>query len=225
MRFSSRSIAAVVAAAAIAVPGAAVADSARHADVPRHDAKIVSPISAQVFLPAAAQGNRFEIVTGQLAQQRAESNEVRALGAMFVTDHTRLLQQGSAVAAELGVTLPEGLSPQQQAIVDRLARLSGRSFDAAWTAAQIAAHKQALWLHLRAAIRGEQPQIRTLAQGALPIITHHLGELLDLAAAGHDHGDDHGERDHHHGDGDRHDRGHRHHGHEDRHRNDSRAFR
>jgi putative membrane protein len=146
-------------------------------------------LPAAVFLPKAAAGNRFEIVTGQLAQQRAQSDAVKALGAMFVTDHTAALQQVTQVAATLGVSLPPGLDPMQQAIVDRLQTLTGAEFDAAWLHAQIPAHRMALRLHLRAAIRGENDAIRMLGQNALPVITKHLGELLDIA----------GDRGYHHG--------------------------
>jgi putative membrane protein len=150
-----------------------------------HHARVVS---AADFLPKAAAGNRFEIVTGQLAQQRAQSSAIKDLGAMFVTDHTAALAQVTAVASQLGVDLPAGLDPEQQAIVDQLQTLSGADFDAAWLKAQLVAHRKALLLHLRAAIRGENDAIRTLGQGALPVITKHLGELIDLALSGHDAG-------------------------------------
>src|SRR3954468_15988614 len=89
-------------------------------------------LPAAVFLPKSAAGNRFEIVTGQLAQQRAQSDAVKSLGAMFVTDHTAALQQVTQVAATLGISLPAGLDPMQQAIVERLQTLTGAEFDAAW---------------------------------------------------------------------------------------------
>jgi putative membrane protein len=143
-------------------------------------------LPAAVFLPKSAAGNRFEIVTGQLAQQRAQSDAIKALGAMFVTDHTAALQQVTQVAATLGVPLPAGLDPMQQAIVDHLQTLSGAEFDAAWLQAQIPAHRMALGLHLRAAIRGENDAVRTLGQNALPVITKHLGELLDIAGSAAD---------------------------------------
>jgi putative membrane protein len=161
-----------------------------------------APISAQEFLTAAAASNQFEIVTGQLAQERASAPEIKALGAEFVEHHTMLLQQGRAVAAKLGIVVPETLTPKQQRIVARLQQLSGKRFDRKWLAAQIAAHREALALNLRGAIRGDVPEIRTLAQGALPIVAQHYGQLLDIAGDykwSHHYGD--GYR--HHGDHDR----------------------
>jgi predicted outer membrane protein len=196
MRTPSRKLAVLaVATGFAALPAWAVATPDRTAHrVPadhhgHHGHHRFAVLPAAVFLPKAAAGNRFEIVTGQLAQQRAQSDAVKALGAMFVTDHTAALQQVTQVAATLGVSLPPGLDPMQQAIVDRLQTLTGAEFDAAWLHAQIPAHRMALRLHLRAAIRGENDAIRMLGQNALPVITKHLGELLDIA----------GDRGYHHG--------------------------
>lgn len=191
MRTPSRKITALVVATgfaalpawAIATPDRAAHD--KHHGYHGHHAPAVLP--AAVFLPKAAAGNRFEIVTGQLAQERAKSDAIKELGAILVRDHTAALQQVTQVAADLGITLPEGLDPRQQAIVDRLRRLSGEAFDAVWLKAQLAAHRKALHLHLRAAIRGENDAIRTLGQNALPVITMHLAELLDIAAGATEH--------------------------------------
>jgi putative membrane protein len=196
MRTPSRKLAVLVVTTGFAaLPAWAVATPDRTAhrvptDHHRHHGHHRSAVlPAAVFLPKAAAGNRFEIVTGQLAQQRAQSDAVKALGAMFVTDHTAALQQVTQVAGTLGVSLPTGLDPMQQAIVDRLQTLTGAEFDAAWIQAQIPAHRMALRLHLRAAIRGENDAVRTLGQNALPVITKHLAELLDIAGnAGYPHG-------------------------------------
>jgi putative membrane protein len=191
MRTPSRKFTAVVVAIGFAaLPAWAVATPDRAArggpakHHGHHDARGVLP--AAVFLPKAAAGNRFEIVTGQLAQERAQSGAIKELGAMFVRDHTAALQQVTQVAAALGITLPDGLDPKQQAIVERLQGLSGEAFDAVWLKAQLVAHHKALRLHLRAAVRGENDAIRTLGQNALPVITKHLGELIDLASGATD---------------------------------------
>jgi len=207
MRISPRSLA-VVAAGALLVSGAITAGpaAASRGHSPHHfDGGPSARIAAADFLPKAAQSNRFEIATGQLAQTNGGSDAVRALGAMLVQDHTALLEQGSALAAELGVTVPDGLSPFQQRVVDRLGELNGDAFDRAWIATQEVVHRQALSLTLWAAIRGVEPRLRTLAQNALPTITKHLAELADLresASGDDDHGEDGGRgHRHHHGDG------------------------
>jgi putative membrane protein len=182
MPMSIRWVAALATTLSLAgAPGTAVA----HGGKSRHHqpATYTTALRAAVYLPKAASANQFEIVTGQLAEQKSPSAAIRDLGAMFVTDHTAALQQGAQVAQQLGIPAPAQLDRHQQAQVNRLSRLSGRAFDAAWLRAQLAAHKSALALNLRAAIRGLNPAIRTLGQGALPIVTKHYGELLDLTKA------------------------------------------
>jgi len=154
-------------------------------------AQQVPDITDADFLGQAAQANRFEIVTGALAQQRGHSRTVRALGKMFKVDHTAALAKGSAVAAKLGITPPAGLNPAQQGIADALAKLRGRRFDRAWLKAQLAAHVQAVALHLRGALNGDTADVRTLAITGLPVVSQHLGELAVVAgkkhAGGHHH--------------------------------------
>jgi putative membrane protein len=181
-RIPLRAIVALVAVVLAATPALANATAApRHAV--RHHHPHAGKVAAAFFLPKAATANRFEIVTGQLAQQKAQSSAIKDLGAMFVADHTAGLKAVTDAAAALGITLPSSLPPKQQAIVDQLSGLSGAEFDAAFVRVQIPAHLKALKLYLRAAIRGENEQVRTVGQGGLPVITKHLGELLDIAGA------------------------------------------
>src|SRR5215212_786546 len=204
MRRPVQLLVSAIVALGLLAPVAAASDGSGHGSPWWSDDP--APISAQEFLTAAAASNQFEIVTGQLAQERASAPEIKALGAEFVEHHTMLLQQGRAVATKLGITVPETLTPKQQRIVARLQQLSGKRFDRKWLIAQIAAHREALALNLRGAIRGDVPEIRTLAQGALPFITQHYGQLLDLAGNykwSHHYGDDshqYGDESHHYGD-------------------------
>ena len=150
-------------------------------------AQQVPDITDAAFLGQAAQANRFEIVSGALAQQRARSRTVRSLGKMFKVDHTAALAKGSAVAAKLGIPVPAGLNPAQQRTVDVLAKLRGRRFDRAWLKAQLGAHTQAVALHLRGALTGDTADVRTLATLALPVVSQHLGELTVVAGKRHHH--------------------------------------
>ena len=47
----------------------------------------------------------------------------------MATDHSQLGQKLQQLASNLGVTLPPDLKPEQQALVSRLEKLSGKTFD------------------------------------------------------------------------------------------------
>src|SRR4051794_13200305 len=66
------------------------------------------------WLVAAHQSNLAEIAAGTSAQSRATTDEVRRLGAMFVTMHTQLDTDLTAAAAQLGVQLPTTPNSAQQ---------------------------------------------------------------------------------------------------------------
>src|SRR3979490_1027121 len=59
-----------------------------------------------LFFQQAHQANLAEIAAGNLAIQKGASQQVRDLGARFVTDHTNLDQGLQQAAATLGVALP-----------------------------------------------------------------------------------------------------------------------
>jgi putative membrane protein len=177
-----------------AVTSAPASPGDHHRAAQRHQSAdqrfVARDITDAQFLAKAAQADRFEIVTGQLAQERASAPAVKELGAMLVRDHTAALAKGAAVAKQLGIPVPEGISPAQQAQVDRLSRLRGRRFDRAWLKAQKLAHVKAVTLHLRGALTGDTQAVRDLAIDGLPIVTRHLSEVLQLlrgGEAGHHH--------------------------------------
>jgi predicted outer membrane protein len=146
-----------------------------------HGYGLPADISDASFLRKGAAANQFEIVTGQIAQQKSDSGAIKALGAMFVADHTAAQEKGAAVAAKLGIDAPPALDRKQQAQVALLQRLDGKAFDYAWLAAQIKAHVDAVQLQLRGAVNGDTQDVKELALGNLPVVTRHLSELVAIA--------------------------------------------
>src|SRR5262245_45222890 len=93
----------------------------------------VSPVALTApekeFLANAARGGALEVQLGNLATQKASSNDVKQFGERMATDHSQLGQKLQQLASSLGVTLPPDLKPEQQALVSRLEKLSGKTFD------------------------------------------------------------------------------------------------
>lgn len=81
------------------------------------------------FMVEAATGSRFGAELGQLAQRRGSSPAVRAWAPQLTRDATALGAALRAVAEQKGLTLPDGLSADQQDLIGKLTSLSGPSFD------------------------------------------------------------------------------------------------
>src|SRR5499426_2856403 len=81
------------------------------------------------FVANAAREGMLEVQLGNLATQKASSNDVKQFGERMATDHGQLGQKLQQLASNLNVTLPQDLKPEQQAVVSRLENLSGKAFD------------------------------------------------------------------------------------------------
>lgn len=81
------------------------------------------------FMVDAAIGSRLGAELGQLAQRKASSPAVRAWGPQLSRDATALNAALRTVAEQKGLTLPEGLSADQQDVISKLTSLSGAEFD------------------------------------------------------------------------------------------------
>ncbi len=92
--------------------------------------------------------NTADIVTGQLGVAKGNSEEVRALGKMVVTDHMAVQQMGRDLANKLGVfpdPPPGDQSIQQLAeTVTMLQSKSGEEFDKAYLLHEIQFHQSVI---------------------------------------------------------------------------------
>ncbi|GAA0801655.1 hypothetical protein Sya03_06770 [Spirilliplanes yamanashiensis] len=133
------------------------------------------------YLRAAHQSNLAEIATGELAQQKAESRQVKDLGARWVADHTRLDTALRDTAEALGVELPGEPNAEQQALARRYEAASGAEFDALWIPTQMDAHMKAMRLGETEIAQGSDAQAKKVAQDAAPVVASHH-DLLEEAA-------------------------------------------
>jgi putative membrane protein len=130
------------------------------------------------FLRQAHQGNLAEIAAGELARTRGQAEVVRSLGAVLVTDHTRLDAAVRETAERLGVSLPTEPTPQGRAMLARLRALSGSAFDRAWIAGMIEGHRMSLRRGQRELREGTSGEVKQLVRTATPVVQEHLDRLL-----------------------------------------------
>ncbi|ROT31327.1 DUF4142 domain-containing protein [Micromonospora sp. HM5-17] len=133
------------------------------------------------FLQSIHQVNLAEIATGNLAQQKGTNQEVKSLGARFVTDHTQLDQRVQSVASAGKLTLPNKVTSEQQAVMNQLQNVSGADFDAQWVTAQLTAHSQAMQIVQAELTQGSDPGAKQVAQQAAPVLQAHHNALVALA--------------------------------------------
>ncbi|SDJ25751.1 DUF4142 domain-containing protein [Nonomuraea jiangxiensis] len=135
----------------------------------------------RAFLVQAHQGNLAEIQAGHAAAN-ATKQEVRAVAAMLVRDHTNLDSAVMQEADRAGVELPGEPNPQQRSALAQVTTKSGESFDKAWVASQITGHRQTLEAIEKQLREGTNADVKKVAYDARPVVQQHLDVLLHTSS-------------------------------------------
>ncbi|MBO4209278.1 DUF4142 domain-containing protein [Micromonospora echinofusca] len=133
------------------------------------------------FVQAIHQVNLAEIEAGNLAQQKGQNQQVKDLGQRIATDHTQVDQSVQSTAQQLGITLPDKPTADQQAVLDQLNKVNGAEFDREWVTAELAGHVQAIQAVQTEISQGSDQSVIQLAQDALPVLQAHYDALVALA--------------------------------------------
>jgi putative membrane protein len=96
------------------------------------------------FLTTASQGNMAEIKLSELAETKATNPQVKAFAHKMVVDHKALGMKMKPFVDAWGITPPNGLDSDHQAIYDKLSGLSGADFDKEYIAAMDKDHHETL---------------------------------------------------------------------------------
>lgn len=122
-----------------------------------------------------AESHLSEINLGKLAQEKAQSDEVKTFAKKMVDDHTKALDALKQMADSKGVTLPTEPGKQQMATQKKLEAQSGQKFDRQYMQqAGDRAHKETHKLLQRAASRAEDTDLKNYASTALGTVESHM---------------------------------------------------
>jgi putative membrane protein len=129
--------------------------------------------SDRQFMIKAAQSDMTEIMTSQIALQRASSNQVKSYAQMMIKHHTTSSSQLKPLAQQKGVTLPTAVGADNKALVDQLSKLSGKAFDQAYMAGQVQAHTKTEAEYRRQLKEGQDADVKAFANQFLPVVVEH----------------------------------------------------
>lgn len=135
----------------------------------------------KMFVEKASTGGMVEVQEGQLAQNQAQSADVKAFGQHMVADHTEAGQKLKSIVDAEGVPAPTDLDKADQKQIDALQKKSGAGFDKQYLKGQLAAHQKTVALFQQEASSGSDPQLKQFASDTLPTLQHHLSDVEALA--------------------------------------------
>ncbi len=143
---------------------------------------VLTPATAQAnevakqdkdFVEDAVQGGLLEVKLGELAQQHAQSEDVKKFGQRMVDDHTKLDDQLSQYASQHGISLPDKPDKKGQTEYDMLSKLSGAQFDKRYMALMEVEHKGDLDAFQKTAKSAKDPQLAAIVSSAIPTLQEH----------------------------------------------------
>jgi putative membrane protein len=136
----------------------------------------LSPTTAQGFVNAAAQSDKFEIESSRLAATQASSASVKKFATQMITAHTASTAKLKSTLAGMNppVTPDDALAADQQQKLDSLKGLNGTAFDTAYASAQVEAHQKTLDTLKNYAASGDNAALKSFASGLMPTVAAHL---------------------------------------------------
>jgi putative membrane protein len=153
------------------------------ADVNDKVREMQSPKDSKEFATKAAECGMLQIKISQLAQQKAQSQQVKDLAKMLEEDHTRANNQLMAVAKQKNIDLPGDLKGDAQDTYQAFQKLEGTDFDNAYLLCNVTAHLRDIMMFQKEAKNGTDPEIKQWAAQTLPHLQRHAAQINTVAQA------------------------------------------
>lgn len=132
------------------------------------------------FMKKAAEGNQFEIEAAKLAEQNAQSEQVKQLAQKIASDHQKANEKLHSIASSQGVKLPT--EPANSGELKKLAGLKGEKFDQEYLNVMAKDHQSDIKEFQKEASKGKNAEAKNFASQALPTLNNHL-HLVQQAQA------------------------------------------
>jgi putative membrane protein len=126
------------------------------------------------FAMKAASGGMAEVQTGQLADQRSTSPQIKQFAQRMIADHTAANNELMQIAKQGNITLPSQPTGKHATEEQKLRSLNGTDFDQAYAEGQLRDHQEDVQLFRTEAASGQDPALKAFAQKTLPILEQHL---------------------------------------------------
>lgn len=135
------------------------------------------------FLVKANEINLEEISLGKLAQEKSTNADIKALGKMMVTAHTKASADLTALAAKKNISIPtENTDDIKDAYKKLNDKTDQKDFNKAYADMMVKGHKDAIDLFEKQSTDSSDADIRAWATSMLPGLREHLDHAMAIQA-------------------------------------------
>jgi putative membrane protein len=136
--------------------------------------------SDERMLKQLAQAHLSEINLGKLAQDKAQSDEVKSFAKKMVNDYTKAQDELRQLAQSKSIALPTEPDRQQQSVEKKLAALSGEKFDRQYMQHEgTRAHRETYRLLERITSKAEDAELKSYAGKIIGTVESHQQMATD----------------------------------------------
>src|SRR4051812_15867357 len=128
----------------------------------------------RLFARLAAAGGMAEVDFAKLAEEKAQSSEVKGFARRMADDHAKANGQLADLAKQANIPLPIELDPDHKAMRAELEKLSGAEFDKAYMRGQVVDHQKTVVLLQWEIALGQDGDLQRFAAQTLPSVLQHL---------------------------------------------------
>jgi putative membrane protein len=128
----------------------------------------------QRFVQLGIQDAMAQVKLAQLAQQNGSSQVVRDFGARMEADLSKVNDRLKEIASSNSVTIPDTLRTKDQALYDRLSKLSGAQLDREYMRAMVLYNVMDVAAFRRESQSASDATVRDLATKTLPVLEENL---------------------------------------------------
>ncbi|PYJ08661.1 MAG: DUF305 domain-containing protein [Verrucomicrobia bacterium] len=134
------------------------------------------------FINKVADGGMTEVELGKLAEKNGQKENVKSFGAEMVKDHGKAGDDLKSVAGKMNVTLPDKVSADHQAKIDKMSKMSGEAFDTAYIKGMVEDHEKTVADFEKANTEVKNADLKKFIDDTLPVIKHHLKMAKEMQA-------------------------------------------
>lgn len=132
------------------------------------------------FIKEAASGGMMEVELGQLAKEKAKSQEVKDFAQRMVTDHGKANEELKSLVGNK-MELPTKLEHKHKSMVDKLSKLTGDQFDKEYAKDMVKDHKKDVEKFRKESKKVKDPQLKAWIDKTLPVLEQHLQQAKEMA--------------------------------------------
>lgn len=122
----------------------------------------------KTFMKKAAKGGMMEVAMGQVAEQNAQSEDVKSFGKRMVADHGKANDELKSIASKKGVQLPSK------------AHSTKWTSDKAYIDMMVKDHEKDLAEFKEEASSGSDPDVKKFADDTAKVIQEHLNLVKEI---------------------------------------------